>query len=371
MARRPLWSARPVPARAAGGWTVRARRQYPPGVIPVQAFRQQVQTYIGGYGVGSTTTLGQVASNTTSSLTTLTVTLSKATTAGNCLVCCLTSGASTDSPTISGITLGGVADNWAAAASGGGGAGVEYAAIWIDPNCKGGQTSVVITLTGGSGSGGVGAYVFEVPSLLTSPLDAAPAGVTGSGTAFTTNATGTLAQPSEIAFAVVGAPSGAAPIIPPGSPWQEQTAIGVAGFLTMTAAYQVVTTAGSLIYNGTLAASSTWAACIITLKISPLGVTLGGAQLSLGPGYLTRWYPNQVNVATAAGASDTATCTGYLNVIGQGGFLFQSYAGGGDQIGLAVPEMLPGDLMHILWTGSKPGIAAQAVLIGTQAVPSL
>jgi hypothetical protein len=52
------WSLTPVPARAAGGWTVRARRQYPPGVIPVQRFLRAVQGIPLTGGQGNTTISG-------------------------------------------------------------------------------------------------------------------------------------------------------------------------------------------------------------------------------------------------------------------------------------------------------------------------
>lgn len=91
----------------------------------------------------------------------------------------------------------------------------------------------------------------------------------------------------------------------------------------------------------------------------------GTATVAVGPqGYGTRWYPNQVALSTASGAADASTATGYLNVVGPGGFLFQSYAGGGDQPGIAVPEMQPGDLLYVVWAGGKPGDWCQLAVTG-------
>ena len=91
----------------------------------------------------------------------------------------------------------------------------------------------------------------------------------------------------------------------------------------------------------------------------------GTATVVVGPqGYGTRWYPNQVSLATASGAADASTVTLYLNVIGPGGFLAQSYAGGGDQPGIAVPEMQPGDLIYAVWAGGHPGDWCQVGVIG-------
>jgi hypothetical protein len=95
----------------------------------------------------------------------------------------------------------------------------------------------------------------------------------------------------------------------------------------------------------------------------------GAATVTLGPsGYGTRWYPNQVNLATQKGALDTSTCTAYLNVAGPGGFLFQSYLGGGDQQGLAVPEMQPGDLLIFVWSGATAGNWTQIIVLGQMTV---
>ena len=91
----------------------------------------------------------------------------------------------------------------------------------------------------------------------------------------------------------------------------------------------------------------------------------GTATVKVGPqGYGTRWYPNQLAVATASGANDTSTVAFYLNVIGPGGFLAQSYAGGGDQPGIAVPEMQPGDLLYAVWSGGKNGDWCQLTVTG-------
>lgn len=91
----------------------------------------------------------------------------------------------------------------------------------------------------------------------------------------------------------------------------------------------------------------------------------GTATVSVAPqGYGTRWYPNQINVATAAGAADTSTVTFYLNVIGAGGAFGQSYAGGGDQLGYALPEVQPGDVIYGVWSGGTRGDWCQMTVVG-------
>lgn len=95
----------------------------------------------------------------------------------------------------------------------------------------------------------------------------------------------------------------------------------------------------------------------------------GGATVTVGPqGYGTRWYPAQISIATQGGAADPSTCAFYLNVVGPGGFLGQSYAGGGDQPAFAVPEMQPGDLLFAVWAGSTPGFWTQVAVTGSMDV---
>lgn len=93
----------------------------------------------------------------------------------------------------------------------------------------------------------------------------------------------------------------------------------------------------------------------------------GSATVPVGPqGYGTRWYPAQVSIATQTGANDVSTCTFYMNVVGPGGFIGQSYAGGGDQPGLALPEMQPGDLLYAVWAGGHAGDWCQVTITGQQ-----
>lgn len=113
---------------------------------------------------------------------------------------------------------------------------------------------------------------------------------------------------------------------------------------------------------------------VTTVKIGPNGIAsglisgAGTATVGVGPqGYGTRWYPNQVSIATQTGANDTSTCQFYLNAI-PGGILGTSYAGGGDQPGFALPEMQPGDLLYAVWSGGHAGDWCQITITGTMDV---
>jgi hypothetical protein len=267
-------------------------------------------------------TLVQSASATGTSATTLTVTLGSSTTAGNCLVVCIGTQESTSNPTVSGITLGGGADNFAAANTAYSNTAIN-AAIWADPNCAGGQTSVVITLTGGAGvNPHAAAWVMEWSGLVTSSVvDKAPAGVNGSGTSWSSGSTGTLTQASEVA---IGVAYTGGTLTTPGSPWTELSQLAP-GFGHLGAGYQVVSAATALTYNGTCGAGSSYGTCIVTLNavtatthsgtatltgsgtLQATGAFAGIAALS-GSGTLT-WSGSRVYKATVLSGSGTLTGT--------------------------------------------------------------
>ena len=91
----------------------------------------------------------------------------------------------------------------------------------------------------------------------------------------------------------------------------------------------------------------------------------GSASITVGPaGVGTIWYPQAVAIGTTTGAADGSTCTLYLGPIldngkpqGQqiGG---QSYNGGGDTFGVAIPPMWPGYFVGAIWAGGNPGDVA-------------
>ena len=120
------------------------------------------------------------------SLTTAAVTLAHATGAGNTLVACVTTNGNNTNPAVSGLTLGGAADDWRAAATA---PGTDHfgAAIWFDPQCAGGQTAVAVNCTGGAGANPkIYIAVYEVAGVLA--FDQASSG-NASGTTWTSGAT--------------------------------------------------------------------------------------------------------------------------------------------------------------------------------------
>jgi len=101
----------------------------------------------------------------------------------------------------------------------------------------------------------------------------------------------------------------------------------------------------------------------------------GTATAYCGPmGVGTVWYPQAAAISTTSGANDTSTCSLYLSPFENtskalapstqiGG---QSYAGGGDTIGLAVPPMRNGYYIIAVWAGGNPGDVAALQVYGTQ-----
>jgi hypothetical protein len=237
------------------------------GALPSLAYSSTVVT---APGVPS---LVQSKSATGTSATSITVTLNSPTTAGNCLIVALGADDGTANEQISGITLGGSAGNFAVANTAYND-GFLNAAIWADPNCAGGQTTLVISLTHGNNSvPAIAAWVMEWSGLAaTSVVDKAPAGVNTSGTTWSSGSTGTLSQASEVAVGVVyGAISG---LSTPGSPWTELgtlTATNGANTALLGAGYQVTSATTAVTYNGTFSPSRFFGTCIATFKAASGG----------------------------------------------------------------------------------------------------
>lgn len=94
----------------------------------------------------------------------------------------------------------------------------------------------------------------------------------------------------------------------------------------------------------------------------------GTATVTVGPqGVGTVWYPMSAAISTTSGANDTSTCTLYLAPAQQPQLIIgQSYAGGGDSLGLGVPPLPPGYYIIAVWTGGHSGDLATLAVYGTQ-----
>ena len=94
----------------------------------------------------------------------------------------------------------------------------------------------------------------------------------------------------------------------------------------------------------------------------------GTATVKVGPmGVGTVWYPQAAAIATTTGANDTSTCALYVGPLGlQTQLGGQSYAGGGDSIGLAVPPLWNGYFLWAVWSGATNGDLATLTVYGEQ-----
>jgi hypothetical protein len=97
-------------------------------------------------------------------------------------------------------------------------------------------------------------------------------------------------------------------------------------------------------------------------------VTGGAAVVSVGPqGLGTRWSLQQAAISTTTGAADASTCTLYAGAVSIANMIGgQSYAGGGDNVGLTGLELQTGEFLIAVWQGAVNGDAATIRLSGTE-----
>ena len=193
------------------------------------------------------------------------------TTAGNCLIVCIDGyNSSALSQSVSGVTLGGSAGNFSQMVTNT--TTLTFVAIWADPNCAGGQTTVVISGTNLSTSSGAGGYVvvYEVSGLATASVLDQSSSATGTSTAWSSGATATTTQASEF---WVGTAMIQGVVTVPGAPW-----ITTRNSATQACAgYQIASTTGSATFGNTQSGNFQWSAAVVTLK------SLAAAATALPP----------------------------------------------------------------------------------------
>lgn len=206
---------------------------------------------------------------------TLTLTLPGATTAGHGLIVLVATAGSSVSPTVAGITLGGSADHFAARQSSGvASADACVLATWDDLNCAGGQTAVAITITGGTGTFGVMATVWERDDLPSASAFDVGKGQAGTGSAsWTSTATVTTAQAGEVWVGAICADAASAQTLTgPASPWANTTQVNltVGSFVySWMAGWQAVSATGTATYAGTSSTTPEYVAVVATYKAAP------------------------------------------------------------------------------------------------------
>lgn len=213
-----------------------------------------------------------------SATSTLTITLDSPTVAGNGLIVVLAASGTTANPTsVTSITLGGVADNFSQISTFGSASDAAIGATWLDLNCAGGQTSVVITTTGGTGTLAVMASVYEWSGLYpVSPFDQTANAVSAGSTSWSSGTSPTTVQASELLIGGVFCTStgSGVTITGPSSPWTNLTQLNQAqGSFNdqWMSGWQVVSSTGTATYAGTVSTSSQWIAKVITLRLDTGG----------------------------------------------------------------------------------------------------
>lgn len=191
------------------------------------------------------------------------LTLSSATTAGNCLIVGFTDEGGASS--VSAVKLGGAAGNFAqlvSAAGAPGKAGEVLAVLWADPNCAGGQTAVAVTAPGATHPTLWAAEFSGIVSA--SPLDK-QAGTTGTAGTWSSGNTATTTQATELWVGAACLGSAGSTGTGPSSPWTNVTVNDSSGD-TMFYGYNIVSSTGAAVYTGSMSGTGGWAAAVATLK---------------------------------------------------------------------------------------------------------
>lgn len=99
----------------------------------------------------------------------------------------------------------------------------------------------------------------------------------------------------------------------------------------------------------------------------------GSVTLRAGPaGVGASWALDSAAISTSTGASDSSTCAVYAGPQAISSFLVaQSYAGGGDAIGLAGISIVPGEFVWAVWSGGVHLATATLKVTGTKTALSV
>jgi hypothetical protein len=212
----------------------------------------------------------QVTPGGTGTASPVTVTLPAPSTAGNTIVVWVVTSGGTGNGTVTGITLGGAAGNFAQllAPVGNPGTAAETLMIWADPNCAGGQTSISVSVTAFTGSIDVIAAEFtNMPATATVDVSATANIDTGSA-AWSSTATATSTHSPALAIGGVGTFNGTGMTITgPGAPWVNFTQVTSAStHVGLVAGYQILSSLTAVTYSGTVTAGTDYAAAAAVVK---------------------------------------------------------------------------------------------------------
>jgi hypothetical protein len=185
---------------------------------------------------GQTPMVVQVAEGWAGSLTTLDLTFPATTTKGNLIVVGVAGWGDTDNPAVSGVTIGGSADNFAVVPSTSSIAISDNAmntVLWADPDSATAGTAIVVTATSGSGTHpNLIGFAWEVAGTTATATVATATDVTGTSRTVTTAVTSLVTSPpvttaaNDIVFAIAGTTGRPSQTITYGGAITEQTPQG-------------------------------------------------------------------------------------------------------------------------------------------------
>jgi hypothetical protein len=190
------------------------------------------------------------------------------TTAGNTVLALLSlANGTTALPAVSGVTLGGAADNFFAVqekAQATASTTAYYAGIWADLNCAGGQTAVAYSGSNFSNGASVGIIALEVSGIYPSVALCTDQETNASAQASTACAVtaSTTVQANEFWVAFMGGGAGNSTSSGP-NPNGGQVGLHLS-FNMEGGAYSLATATGIPSFSATLKASSAWAAVVAT-----------------------------------------------------------------------------------------------------------
>jgi hypothetical protein len=226
-----------------------------------------------------------------------------ATTAGNCVIVLLGDHGATSAPSVTGVTLGGLAGNFAALATAVKATSpFQFATAWADPSCAGGQTAIAVTESNGNAPV---IYAFEVAGLAAASVLDQSSTATLAGTSWSSGSTPATAQAAEL-WIGLAAYAANTTLTGPGGAWSN-TVQNNSTTVHAIAGTQITASTGAAVYSGTSTLNSSYAALVVTLvpalpPLAPFPAGRGRPAAVRGHGIASRGAPVTANAPTTPSA---------------------------------------------------------------------
>jgi len=220
-----------------------------------------------------------------------TASFTSSTTAGNCVVAILCTYATTNvTISTSAVTLGGNADNFrqlASVQSGFASSDTQYAAIWIDQQCAGGQTAVAATVSNATWTDGAAIILLELAGVAVSnpwDLNFTSTDSATTGTAITSGTAGATIVAGEFVIGVAYPDNG----VTAESGSFTNITVGSSPYTATVGTATIATVGSTLAYTATGGSSGIWSALEVALMPARVYGAISGhavqAKLPRAPG---------------------------------------------------------------------------------------